>query len=324
MPGGIVMHNRIAEDIQEGIEMYDIIVVGGGAAGMTAALYAQRNGKSALVIEKNGFGGQITHSPKVENFPGTLQMSGNEFADKMLDQILAQGAEIEFENVIAVEDHGDHKVVKSEEGGVYEALAVVLATGVKHRMLGIEGEDELVGEGISFCAVCDGDFYTGRRVCVAGGGNSALQEAVLLSEKCSEVIMLQDLDFFTGEQKLQDVLFAKPNVKAFTGVGISRFIVKDGELCGLEIEEKKSGVKRIVECDGLFVAIGLIPENEPYKALADLNEYGYFDSDERCLTRTPGIYVAGDCRSKTVRQLTTAVADGASAALAACRYIQMR
>ena len=302
--------------------MYDIIVVGGGAAGMTAALYALRNGKSALVIEKNGFGGQITHSPKVENFPGTLQMSGNEFADKMLDQILAQGAEIEFE-IIAVEDHGDHKVVKTEEGGVYEALAVVLATGVKHRMLGIEGEDELVGEGISFCAVCDGDFYTGRRVCVAGGGNSALQEAVLLSEKCSEVIMLQDLDFFTGEQKLQDVLFAKPNVKAFTGVGISRFIVKDGELCGLEIEEKKSGVKRIVDCDGLFVAIGLIPENEPYKALADLNEYGYFDSDERCLTRTPGIYVAGDCRSKTVRQLTTAVADGASAALAACRYLQM-
>ena len=303
--------------------MYDIIVVGGGAAGMTAALYALRNGKSAIVIEKNGFGGQITHSPKVENFPGTLQMSGNEFADKMLDQILAQGAEIEFENVISVEDHGDKKVVKTEEGGIYEASAVVLATGVKHRMLGIEGEDELVGEGISFCAVCDGDFYSGRRVCVAGGGNSALQEAVLLSEKCSEVIMLQDLDFFTGEQKLQDVLFNKPNVKAFTGVGISRFIVKDGELCGLEIEEKKSGAKRTIDCDGLFVAIGLIPENEPYKALADLNEYGYFDSDERCLTKTPGIYVASDCRSKTVRQLTTAVADGASAALAACRYLQM-
>ena len=304
--------------------MYDIIVVGGGAAGMTAALYALRNGKSALVIEKNGFGGQITHSPKVENFPGTLQMSGNEFAEKMLDQILAQGAEIEFENVISVEDMGDTKVVKTEEGGVYEGSAVVLATGVKHRMLGIEGEEELVGEGISFCAVCDGDFYSGRRVCVAGGGNSALQEAVLLSEKCSEVIMLQDLDFFTGEQRLQDVLFAKPNVKAFTGVGISRFLVKDGELTGLLIEEKKTGAKRTVECDGLFVAIGLIPENEPYKALADLNDYGYFDSDEGCTTKTPGIYVAGDCRSKTVRQLTTAVADGASAALAACRYLQMR
>jgi thioredoxin reductase (NADPH) len=260
----------------------------------------------------------------VENFPGTLQMSGNEFAEKMLDQILAQGAEIEFENVVSVEDLGDKKVVRTEEGGVYESSTVVLATGVKHRMLGIEGEEELVGEGISFCAVCDGDFYSGRRVCVAGGGNSALQEAILLSEKCSEVIMLQDLDFFTGEQRLQDVLFAKPNVRAFTGVGIKRFLVTDGELCGLEIEEKKTGEKRTVACDGLFVAIGLIPENEPYKALADVNEYGYFDADERCLTKTPGIFVAGDCRSKTVRQLTTAVADGASAALAACRYMQMR
>ena len=304
--------------------MHDIIVVGGGAAGMTAALYAQRNGKSALVIEKNGFGGQITHSPKVENYPGTLQMSGNEFAEKMLDQILAQGAEIEFENVISVEDRGDVKIVRTEEGGVYEGLAVVLATGVRHRMLGIEGAEELVGDGISFCAVCDGDFYTGRRVCVAGGGNSALQEAILLSEKCSEVIMLQDLDFFTGEQKLQEVLFAKPNVKTFTGVKIDRFLSKDGELCGLEVERTKTGEVFNVDCDGLFVAIGLIPENEPFRELAELNGFGYFDSDERCETKTPGIYVAGDCRSKTVRQLTTAVADGASAALAACRYLQMR
>ena len=304
--------------------MYDIIVVGGGAAGMTAALYALRNGKSAMVIEKNGFGGQITHSPKVENFPGTLQMSGNEFAEKMLDQILAQGAEIEFENVISVEDGGAVKTVKTEEGGVYEAGAVILATGVKHRMLGLKGEEDLVGEGISFCAVCDGDFYAGKRVCVACGGNSALQEAILLSEKCSEVIMLQDLDFFTGEQKLQEVLFAKPNVRTFTGVKINRFFSKDGELCGLEVERTKTGEAFTVECDGLFVAIGLIPENEPFKELADLNGFGYFDSDERCETKTPGIYVAGDCRSKTVRQLTTAVADGASAALAACRYLQMR
>ena len=159
---------------------------------------------------------------------------------------------------------------------------------------------------------------------MAGGGNSALQEAILLSEKCSEVIMLQDLDFFTGEQKLQEVLFAKPNVRTFTGVKILRFLSKDGELCGLEVERTKTGEAFTVECDGLFVAIGLIPENEPFRELADLNGFGYFDSDERCETKTPGIYVAGDCRSKTVRQLTTAVADGASAALAACRYLQMR
>lgn len=302
-------------------EIYDVIVVGGGPAGMTAALYALRNGKSALVIEKTGFGGQITHSPKVENYPGTLSMSGNEFAEKMLDQILAQGAQIEFETVSSVEADGQNWLVKTEEEGIYEGRTVILATGVKHRMLGLEGEEELVGEGISFCAVCDGDFYSGKTVCVAGGGNSALQEAILLAEKCREVIMLQDLTKFTGEERLQEVLFGKSNVKAWTNVKINRLITEQGELRGVETEDRTSGEKQTISCDGLFVAIGLIPENEPFKELADLNSYGYFDSDEQCLTKTPGIFVAGDCRSKSVRQLTTAAADGASAALAACRYL---
>lgn len=300
--------------------MYDIIVVGGGPAGMTAALYGLRNGKTVLVIEKNGFGGQITHSPKVENYPGTLSMSGNEFADKMLDQILAQGAEIEFENVVSVEDEGNRKVVKTEEGSTYESRTVVLATGVKHRMLGLEGEEELVGEGISFCAVCDGDFYSGKTVCMAGGGNSALQEAILLADKCREVIILQDLPYFTGEENLQKVLFAKNNVRSMTGVKISRLLKDDEGLRGVEVITA-DGETVQVACDGLFVAIGLIPENDAFKELADLNQYGYFDTDEQCLTKTPGIYAAGDCRSKYIRQLTTAVADGASAALAACRYI---
>lgn len=304
--------------------MYDIIVVGGGPAGMTAALYAQRNGKKALVIEKTGFGGQITHSPKVENYPGTMQMSGNEFADKTLEQILAQGAEIEFEKVVSVEDLGDTKVVVTEEGGRYEAPAVILATGVRHRMLGLEGEDALVGEGISFCAVCDGDFYAGQTVCVAGGGNSALQEAILLAEKCREVIVLQDLPKCTGEQRLQDVLFARSNVRLIADTKINRLLTEGGALKGVEIESRTTGARQSVPCEGLFVAIGLIPENEPFKALAELNAYGYFDSDERCETRTPGIYVAGDCRSKGVRQLATAIADGATAALAACRYINER
>ena len=303
--------------------MYDIIVVGGGPAGMTAALYALRNGKSALVIEKTGFGGQITHSPKVENYPGTLQMSGNEFADRVLDQILAQGAEIEFERVVAVEDRGSFKVVATEEGGLYEARAVVLATGVKHRMLGLEGEDTLIGEGISFCAVCDGDFYAGKTVCVAGGGNSALQEAMLLSAKCREVIILQDLPKCPGEQRLQAALFARPNVRLITETKLTRLLTNDAGLTGVEIQSRATGERQTIACDGLFVAIGLIPENEPFAALAALNEYGYFDSDERCLTRTPGIFVAGDCRAKGVRQLTTAVADGATAALAACRHIDL-
>ena len=169
--------------------MYDIIVVGGGPAGMTAALYALRNGKSALVIEKNGFGGQMTNSPKIENFPGTEQISGNELADAMMDQILAQGADIEISEVTGIRAEESRKVVTTEDGE-FEAKAVIIATGVKHRMLGLPGEDELVGEGISFCAVCDGDFYTDKVVCVAGGGNSALQEAILLSDKCAKVIML--------------------------------------------------------------------------------------------------------------------------------------
>ena len=301
--------------------MYDVIVVGGGPAGMTAALFALRNGKSALVIEKNGFGGQITHSPKVENYPGSLSVSGNELADSMLSQILEQGAEIEFETVSSVTDNGSVKIVKTEEGSAFEGKTVILATGVKHRMLGLEGENELVGEGISFCAVCDGDFYKNRVVCVAGGGNSALQEAILLSDKCSKVIMLQDLEYFTGEGRLQDVLFSRSNVESHTNVKIDRLITENGELKGVEIEDRATSEKQTVFCDGLFVAIGLIPENEPFKELAELNSYGYFDSDENCLTKTDGIFVAGDCRSKFVRQITTATADGATAALAACRYI---
>lgn len=301
--------------------MYDIVVVGGGPAGMTAALYGLRNGKSVLVLEKHGFGGQITYSPKVENYPGTLQMSGNEYADKFMEQIMTQGADLELEKVIAVEEKGDIRVVKTEEGGEYEAKAVVLATGVKHRMLGLPGENELVGSGISFCAVCDGDFYSGMTVCMAGGGNSALQEAILLSGKCKEVIMLQDLPEFTGEKKLQEILFSKPNVRAYTGTKITGLVEEKGELKGVEIEKRGTGVKEKISCQGLFIAIGLIPENEAFADLAELNSFGYFASGEDCSTKTPGIYVAGDCRSKSVRQLTTAVADGAVAALAACHYI---
>ena len=291
--------------------MTDIIVVGGGPAGMTAALYAQRNGKSALVIEKAGFGGQITHSPKVENYPGTLSMSGNEFAEQTLNQILAQGAEIEFETVTAVRCEGDKRIVTTEEGGVYEGRAVVLATGVKHRMLGLPGEDELVGEGISFCAVCDGDFYADKTVAVAGGGNSALQEAILLAENCSAVTVVQDLDYLTGEERSQEVLRSKPNVRVITGTKATGFETKDGELTGIRLRRTADGAERLEPCDGVFVAVGLIPENEAFADAAGLNDYGYIDSDERCLTASPGLFAAGDCRAKELRQLTTAAGDGA-------------
>ncbi len=299
--------------------MYDIIVVGGGPAGMTAALYARRNGKTVLVIEKNGFGGQITHSPKVENFPATISISGTELADNMMSQILEQGADIEFETVVSVEDEGKFKTVKTEEGGNYQSIAVIIATGVKHRLLGLEGEKELIGEGISFCAVCDGDFYTDKTVIMAGGGNSALQEAILLSDKCKEVIILQDLDFFTGEESLQKLLFSRSNVSKHTGAKITKLITENSEFKGVEVEI--GGDTKQIYADGMFVAIGLIPENEPFKNIAELNCYGYFNSDETCITKTPGVFVAGDCRSKAVRQVTTAAADGTISSLAACRYV---
>ena len=301
--------------------MYDLIVVGGGPAGMTAALYALRNGKTVLVLEKNGFGGQITPSPKVENWPGTLRMSGNEFAEALLDQILEQGAEVDLVEVVMVEDHGDRKVVVTAEGETREARAVILATGVKHRQLGLPGENEMIGEGVSYCAVCDGDFFRNERVCVAGGGNSALQEAMLLAGKCSEVILLQDLPEFTGEKKLQESLFARENVSARTGVKIVDLEMDENvRLTGVTIENR-DGARETIPCSGLFVAIGLIPENEPFAGVAALDAWGYFDSPESCETGTPGIFAAGDCRGKAIRQLTTAVGDGSVAALAACRYI---
>ena len=304
--------------------MHDIVVVGGGPAGMTAALYALRNGKSALVIEKEGFGGQVTLSPKIENYPGKPQVSGLELADEMMNQIIEQGADIEIETVTGISQNGDLFTVSTEEGSVHEAKAVIIAAGVKHRMLGLEGEEDLVGDGISFCAVCDGDFFADKVVCVAGGGNSALQEAILLADKCSEVIMLQDLEFFTGEETLQNVLFAHSNVRAITNTAIKELHAGDEGLCGVTVADRTTGEEQRIDCDGLFVAIGLIPENGPFANVADLNDWGYFDSGEGCETKTPGIFVAGDCRSKTTRQITTATADGAVAALAACRYINMK
>lgn len=289
---------------------------------MTAALYGLRNGKSVMIIEKAGFGGQITYSPRVENIPGFEVVSGNEFADKFMEQVLAQGADVELEEVCGIEDKGDVKIVKTSEGSDFEARAVVIATGVKHRMLGLEGEKELVGEGISFCAVCDGDFYKGKKVCIAGGGNSAFVEAVLLAEKCGEVVMLQDLPECTADKKLQDDFFKHGNVSCITSCGIRQLLTDGGKLVGVEIEHTDSGETEMIDCDGLFVAIGLIPENDAFKDLCELNSYGYFDTNETCVTKTPGIFVAGDCRSKKVRQVTTACADGAIAALAACEYLR--
>ena len=299
--------------------MHDIIIVGGGPAGLTAAIYALRAGKTVLVIEKNGFGGQIAYSPKVENIPGTISISGTEFADKLTEQAMNLGADVELETVIRVEN-GETKKVYTEEGGCYEAKAVILAVGVKHRMLGLDGEEELVGNGISFCAVCDGAFYAGQDVAMIGGGNSALQEALLLSEVCHKVTVVQNLAFFTGEKKLADALTARENVEVIFSTVVAEYLSENGTLTGLRLRSE-AGEERVLTVDGAFLAVGLVPENDAFASLAELNDWGYFASGEDCTTKTEGIYVAGDCRSKTIRQVTTAAGDGAVAAMTACRYL---
>ncbi|MBQ5765569.1 MAG: FAD-dependent oxidoreductase [Clostridia bacterium] len=299
--------------------MYDIIVVGAGPAGLTAALYARRADKTVLVIEKETFGGQITYSPRVENYPGFNVMSGNEFAEKLIDQVSFQGADIELDTVTGIEGEGGNFTVHCE-GADYVAKSVIIAAGSKHRQLGLPNENELIGEGVSYCAVCDGAFYKGKTVAVIGGGNTALQEAIALSEGCTHVYVVQNLDFLTGEERLQKEIAKKDNITVILGTLVTELL---GEKSMTGITLKKGDEQKLLEVDGIFVAIGQKPENDPFKDVLKLDEYGYIVSGEDCAPNgaVPGIFVAGDCRTKKIRQVTTATGDGAVAALAACRFV---
>ena len=280
--------------------MYDIIVVGGGPAGLTAAIYGLRNGKSVFVIEKSVFGGQIDNSPKVENIPGFDSISGDEFGDKLLEQAMGQGAEVTLENVISVdtvnvdydvdyeekegEQTGSAKpvsrffAIKTEEGGRYEGKTVILATGTTHRVLGLPGEEELIGNGISFCAVCDGDFYRDKTVVMIGGGNSAFVESSLLVDIVDKLIILQDMPVFTADQKLQDQVLSKGNIETHVGTKILAYEIEEGtaengfqkKLTGVIYEE--NGEQKTAKCDGVFLAIGLVPDNGSFADIADLDE----------------------------------------------------
>ena len=300
--------------------MYDIIVVGAGPAGLCAALYARRAQKSVLVIEKATFGGQITHSPRVENIPGFLELTGNEFAAKLLEQVMTHGADIELDEVKSIQKSDTGYAVITETSCFF-AKSVIIATGSKHRPLGIEREEEFVGEGISYCAVCDGAFYKDRTVAIIGGGNTALQEAVLLSDTCKKVYVVQNLDHMTGEGSLVAKLEGRENVEFILSTVVTE-LIGSGELEGIKIKDD-DGNESTLELDGVFVAIGQIPENEPFADVVALSERGYIVAGEDCIPDTDceGIFVAGDCRTKSIRQVTTATADGAVAALAACHYV---
>lgn len=288
---------------------------------MTAALYGLRAGKTAVLLECNSFGGQIVYSPRVENFPSLMQISGNELASNMLDQVTNLGADVEFAKACAIEDHGSYKKVVCEDGESFDGKTVIIATGVKHRKLGIEGEDELIGSGISYCAVCDGAFFKGRDVAVVGGGDTALQDAVYLSVYCNKVYLIHRRDTFRGEAKLVEKINAIANIETVLDSNITALNTENGFLTSVVATNKNTKENREISVAGLFVAIGQVPENKPFEGFVKLDENGYFDAGENAKTKTNGIFVAGDCRAKEVRQLTTAVSDGAVAGLAACAYI---
>ena len=297
--------------------MYDVIIIGGGPAGLTAAVYALRAGKSVLVIEKQTFGGQITFSPKVENIPGFTEISGNEFAEKLVDQAMAQGAEFEMQEVLAVRKTENGFLVQTD-GGDFSGKTVIIATGAKHRTLGLKGEQELIGNGISFCAVCDGAFFKDADVGVVGGGNSALQEALLLSETSKTVHVFQNLDFLTGEAKLIEQIENKDNVTVHYGCTVIGY---DGEGTLTGIKVKQPGGEKDYPLSGVFLAVGLEPQNDKFSNVVSLDNRGYAEATDAVNTKTAGVFVAGDCRSKKIRQVATAASDGAIAALAACAYI---
>lgn len=298
--------------------MKDIIVIGAGPAGLTAAIYALRAGKSVLILEKELFGGQITYSPSVENYPGYRRISGNELADHLVEQATALGAEIELAAVTGIQN-GPVKTVVTEDGS-HECKSVVIAAGSRHRHLGLEKEEALTGAGVSYCAVCDGAFFKGKTVAVAGGGDAALQDAIFLSDRCAHVYIVHRRDALRGEARLEAIVRDRANVELVMNSTIEA-LEGENRLTGIVIKNKITGMASSLALDGLFIAVGQEPQNAPFADVVALDGAGYADCGEDCLTGTPGIFVAGDCRRKAVRQLTTAVGDGAVAGLAAVNYI---
>ena len=300
--------------------MYDIVIIGAGPAGLTAAIYALRANKSVLILEKESFGGQITYSPKVENYPGFAEISGSELGEKLVEQALNLGAEIELDTVTGIRNTAAYKIVQGEHGE-YQGLSVIVAAGSRHRQLGLPRENEFIGNGVSYCALCDGAFYKDRKIAVIGGGNTALQDAVLLSETCSHVTVIQNLATCTGESRLVEILKSRKNVDFMFNTVVDELEGGD-ELESLMLCDTESGKTFRFPVEGIFVAIGQQPENDPFKSVCKLNDQGYISAGETTETGTAGIFAAGDCRTKNIRQVVTACGDGASAALAACRYIE--
>ncbi|HBF86834.1 MAG TPA: thioredoxin-disulfide reductase [Clostridiales bacterium] len=299
--------------------MYDIIVIGAGPAGMTAAIYARRASKTVLVLEAVSYGGQIINTPDIENYPVEAHISGFDFSTKVYEQAKALGAEFVFEKAVGITDEKGVKTVVTAKNR-YEAKAVILATGSENRKLGVEDEDKLTGRGVSYCATCDGNFYRNKTVAVVGGGNTALEDALYLSDLAEKVYLIHRRDVFRGEETNVDRLKERQNVEFVYNSTVTKLIAEK-RLKAIEVTNRTDGSIRTIEVNGLFVAVGRVPENQNFASLVRLDEAGYVVAGEDCHTDREGIFVAGDNRTKGLRQLVTATADGATAATEAVKYI---
>lgn len=300
--------------------IYDIVIIGSGPAGLTASIYAARASKNVLVIEKEAFGGLITHSPKVENYPGYNVISGLDLADKFVAHAMDLKVNFEFDDVKEIVINDDKSFTLKCENNEFLAKSVIIATGSKHRELNLENEHRLTGHGISYCAVCDGPFYTDKDVVIIGGGNSAMQEALLLASYCKSVTMIQNLPYFTGEESLAKQIEKTENISVMFNTLVVG-LMGENKLDAIVIKKNGSEEEKVFATDGVFVAIGQVANNEPFKNVCELNRQGFIISDEECNSKVRGIYVAGDCINKKIRQIVTATSDGSIAALQAIRYL---
>ncbi len=299
--------------------MYDLIIIGAGTAGLSAAVYGCRAGKKVLVLEENYYGGQIVNTPHIENYPGIKQISGFDFAKALYDQAVELGADIIFQKVQFVKNTETGKIVVTNEEE-YPCKSIILATGAKHRTLGLEKERELTGKGISYCATCDGAFFRGKTVAVFGGGNTALTDALYLAEGCKTVYLIHRRNEYRAEAGIQEKIKQKENIIPILESKVVG-LTGDESLTGIVIEHVTTKDQKEISVDGLFIAIGYAPDNKRFEDMVTLDDYGYIVAGEDCKTSMGGVFAAGDCRTKQVRQLTTAAADGAVAALAACEYM---